>query len=110
MLTLEALRRGGGLIVPLMLVSIAVASIVVDRLRFCWHWGRDERVSPERSLSELDQLEPSQASARQQLLLERLLPSVALTATRWSRFASLLGRRPCFCSPSGSNSGRRVTV
>ena len=72
MLTLEALRRGGVLIVPLMLVSIAVASIGVDRLRFWWHWGRDARVRPEHSLSELDQLEPSQASVRQQLLLERL--------------------------------------
>ena len=72
MLSLEALRRGGVLIVPLMLVSIAVVSIGVERLRFWWQWGRGDRVSPELALPELDQLKPSQASLRQQLLLERL--------------------------------------
>lgn len=72
MLTLEALRRGGLLIVPLLLVSIAVASIAVERLRFWWQWGRGAHVRLEPSLSELDQRNPSDAALRQQLLLARL--------------------------------------
>lgn len=72
MLTLEALRRGGVLIVPLMLVSVAVASMGVERLRFWWQWGRGDRVNSEHSLLELAQLKPSEASLRQQLLVARL--------------------------------------
>ena len=71
-LTLEALRRGGMLIVPLMLVSVAVASIGVERLRFWWQWSRGDLLSPELLLPELDQLNPSEASLRQHLLLARL--------------------------------------
>ena len=57
---------------PLMLVSVAVASMGVERLRFWWQWGRGDRVNSEHSLLELAQLKPSEASLRQQLLVARL--------------------------------------
>ena len=75
MLTLEALRRGvdGG---PDRATDAGFHRCCIkrgwERLRFWWQWGRGGCVSPECSLPELDQRQPSQASLRQPLLLERL--------------------------------------
>ncbi|MEB3158438.1 MAG: MotA/TolQ/ExbB proton channel family protein [Synechococcus sp.] len=41
MFGVQVLRQGGVLIIPLLLMSVAVVSIGVERLRFWRQWGRD---------------------------------------------------------------------
>jgi len=67
------------LIVPLLLLSIAVAAIGVDRLRFWWRWRQGGAFRLQAMLDELNGLHPRTAALHQDVLSRRLQRSLS----RW---------------------------
>ena len=79
MLTAEALRHGGVLIVPLLLLSVAVVAVAIDRLRFWWRWRQVGAAQLEALLSEVSDRTAAQAALHQERLCRRLERSLS----RW---------------------------
>lgn len=79
MLSAEVLREGGILILPLLLLSVAVVAVGVDRLRFWWRWHQNGMGRLQALLSEFNGLTASQAALHQERLCKRLERSLS----RW---------------------------
>jgi len=70
--SLQVLRQGGVLIVPLLLLSLGVMAIGLERLRFWWHWQREGDARLKLLVGELQDQPGNQVVLHQQLLVTRL--------------------------------------
>lgn len=83
--SLQALLQGGLLIIPLLLLSVTVVSIGVERLRFWWDWRRKGDARLRQLVEELAGQSEVRARLHQQLVTERL----HLRLSRWDAVLDL---------------------
>ena len=72
MFSLQVLRQGGVLIVPLFLLSLVVMAIGLERLRFWWNWQQEGDARLQLLVGELQDQPGIQVVLHQQLLVTRL--------------------------------------
>ena len=85
MFSLQALRQGGVLIIPLLLLSLGVMAIGLERLRFWWRWQQDGDARLGLLVGELQDQGSDQAVLHQQLMMARLTQRLS----RWDAVLDL---------------------
>ncbi len=75
----EALKQGGLLIAPLLLLSIGVLAIGIDRLTYWIRWRRDAKVKHRALMSSLEGLDPEET----RIVVERTLRRLERQFARW---------------------------
>ena len=75
----EALKQGGVLMAPLLLLSIGVLAIGIDRLLYWIRWRRDARVRHRALLISIEGLDPQET----RVVLERSVHRLERQSARW---------------------------